>query len=317
MNRSQQSRSVTGKVAKVESSVSTVLVGQVFTILLIEGPIFNEIRMNISVMGCGWLGFPLSKHLINQGHKVKGSSSTKGRLKILDQHGIEPYHIFVSDHIECQNCEDFWNTDLLFLNIPPGRSKGDVIERHPEEIKAVTEQVRKSGIPWVIFASSTSVYSKYGGLKTEEDIEANDTASDSGRALIQCEELLRNSAGFDATILRFGGLYGYDRHPGRRLAGRKNLAEANKPVNLIHQDDCIRIIHQTIAQNLRNDTLNAVSDEHPDKRSFYKAMAARYNLPLPEFSFDKNNNYRIVSNRKLKKVLDYRFLYPDPGIPAP
>ena len=37
----------------------------------------------IGIIGCGWLGLPLAKELISNNHKVKGSTTTEEKLKIL------------------------------------------------------------------------------------------------------------------------------------------------------------------------------------------------------------------------------------------
>ena len=52
------------------------------------------------------------------------------------------------------------------------------------------------------------------------------------------------------SILRFGGLAGGDRKAGRFLAGRKDVKNGAAPVNMIHRDDCIGIIHRIIENPL-------------------------------------------------------------------
>lgn len=268
--------------------------------------------MTVSILGCGWLGFPAAIHLLHEGITVKGSTTDPDKLSKLKSAGITPFLINITDRLECADCDLFWNSDILLLNIPPGRSKPDTFSRHTAQVNTVIRNVIKHGIDWVIYASSTSVYSKYGGLKDEKDTDPATTSSESGRTLLKCEELLLNRNEFDTTVIRFGGLYGYDRNPVKYLAGKKNLKEGNKPINLIHQDDCIRIIYEIMKQDSRNTIYNAVADDHPPRSEYYKSAAEHYGLEIPEFPDDTRSNYRIVSNEKLKRELDYQFLYPNP-----
>jgi nucleoside-diphosphate-sugar epimerase len=268
--------------------------------------------MTISILGCGWLGFPAGRHLVQQGFSVKGSTTTDEKVHKLKNSGIRPYLIQISDRIESDQDDTFWNTDILFLNIPPGRSSKNFEDRHPLQIQAVKEKVRDHNIPWVIYASSTSVYPKFGGITSEEDADPETASSLSGKTLLTCERLLREDDHFDTTVIRFGGLYGYDRHPVKYLAGRKNLSEACKPINLIHQDDCIRILATIIQKDVRNEVFNAVSDGHPPRKEFYQSAARHFGLDLPHFKKDEHLEYRIVSNEKIKNHLNYRFLYPNP-----
>jgi nucleoside-diphosphate-sugar epimerase len=47
----------------------------------------------ISILGCGWLGFPLGIRLLERDHFVRGSTTTKDKIPLLEEAGIEPYHI--------------------------------------------------------------------------------------------------------------------------------------------------------------------------------------------------------------------------------
>jgi len=268
--------------------------------------------MTISILGCGWLGLPLAQHLLNKNYIIKGSTTTKEKISLLRNAGIESYLMEIPADIGKENNRSFWECDTLFVNIPPGRKNPDVVKDFPDSVRQLIKKVKEHEIKWVIFVSSTSVYDEFGGITKEEDADMNITATDSGKALLKAERLLMHEMVFDTTVIRFGGLYGYDRHPVKYLAGKKNLDKARKPVNLIHQDDCIEIIRRIIEMDVKNETLNAVSDGHPPRETFYRSAAEHFDLPLPEFKKDTNDGYRIVSNQKLKERLNYEFTYPNP-----
>lgn len=268
--------------------------------------------MRISILGCGWLGLPLGEHLLEEGHIIKGSTTSGKKLSLLKNKGITPFLITLDPELQCDNCEDFWQADVLVLNIPPSRGREKLMDFHIRQISAMIEQLKKSPISFVVFASSTSVYPDKPGIVDEVDAEAGKAKRNSGNALLEAERLLQSQKEFKTTVLRFGGLYGYDRHPVKYLAGRKNLDGGNAPVNLIHRDDCIAIIQKIIEKNVTGQIFNAVSDGHPPKKMYYPAVAEALGLEPPTFNEDSAENYKIVSNEKVRLILRYDFKYPNP-----
>ena len=99
--------------------------------------------MTISILGCGWLGLPLAEHLRDQGHTIKGSTTSPEKLELLSGKNIEPYLLELTPELECEDCQNFWNSDLLVLNIPPGRGKDNVKKHHTKQVEAVIEQLRQ------------------------------------------------------------------------------------------------------------------------------------------------------------------------------
>lgn len=268
--------------------------------------------MIVSILGCGWLGFPLAQRLIENDFRVKGSTTSSKKLKLLKQNQIEGFLLKVPDTVDEEQNKSFWESDLLFINIPPGRGIDNIDSLYPEWIEKVVNKAKEHSVSWIIFASSTSVYGELGGITREEDASLDDTSRPSGTAKLKAEKLVQES-GIDYTLLRFGGLYGYGRHPVNYLSGKKNLSDALKPVNLIHQVDCINVVEEIIRQKARNEIYNVVSDGHPPRKPFYQAAARHFNQPAPEFIEESSHkNYKIVSNAKLKSDLNYKFVYPNP-----
>lgn len=270
--------------------------------------------MRISVLGCGWLGFPLAQHLVSEGYTVKGSTTTPDKVKLIKQAGIEACLLQLPEDLESDSpeTESFLDTDILFLNIPPSRGREHEPDSYPRLIKRIAHKAVEAGVSWIIFASSTSVYSNNGGLTSEDEAVQGKASRPSGEAVLEAEEVIK-FAGTDYTILRFGGLYGYGRHPVKYLSGKRDLNGASKPVNLVHQLDCIRTVNEVISQKKRNEIYNVVSDGHPPRKEFYESAARYFNMPLPHFRKEsEKSDYRIVSNAKLKRDLGFEFTYPNP-----
>ncbi len=261
----------------------------------------------ISILGCGWLGVALAKHLIGNGFSVKGSVTSSDKLEILRNEGIPSYQVIINETGSVVNDLAFFDCDVLIISIPPRRIEG--IERvFPAQITQLIPLILNSGIQKVIFISSTSVYPDLQQTAREGDLIFPD--KESGKALVVAENLLNNLKDFETTIIRFGGLIGADRNPARFLV-KSAKPIANAPVNLIHQDDCIEIISSIIDQELWGETLNACCPEHPLKKDFYGKAARISGLPEPLIS-EQPEAYKIVDSSKLIRLLNYQFKYSSP-----
>jgi nucleoside-diphosphate-sugar epimerase len=261
----------------------------------------------VSILGCGWLGLPLGKHLRNRRFSVKGSVTTPEKFGLLRTSGIVPYRIVLNDSDIEVDDPVFFETDVLIISVPPRRIDG--IERiFPAQIAQLIPIILKAGIQKVIFISSTSVYPENLQTASENDTLSPDKAS--GKALVAAENLLKNLTDFETTIIRFGGLIGADRNPARFLL-KSDRPVANIPVNLIHQDDCIGIIAAILEKDFWGEILNACCPEHPLKKDFYEKAAQISGMPKPLIS-DQTEAYKIVDSSKLKRKLKYKFKYPSP-----
>lgn len=271
-------------------------------------------QTTVSILGCGWLGLPLARRLLNEGYRVRGSTTTPEKRELLGEEGIDPYLLRLNPEVECEACGRFWDARTLVLNIPPGRGRDDVETFFPAQVASVIEALEDAPVRRLIFASSTSVYPPRTGVAEEADAVPGEASRASGNALLKAEKMLREHGGFETTVLRFGGLYGGERHPVRYLAGREDLDRGSAPVNLIHRDDAVGIIRHLLSGGGRKTSgvFNAVSDGHPPRKIYYRRAAEKRGLEPPRFAEDPRTNHTVVSNRKLKERLGYRFVHPDP-----
>lgn len=276
----------------------------------------------ISILGCGWLGLPLAKALIENGITVKGSTTSLEKIFMIEKSGIQPFLIALESGRISGDIETFLATSkTLIIDIPPKlrRNSNDFSTSNRktfvEKIESLIPFIEKSTVENVLFISSTSVYGATNGVVTEATLPEPDT--ESGKQLIEAELLLQNNETFKATVLRFGGLIGEDRNPVKFLAGRKNLENPDSPINLIHQVDCIGIIMEILrtpeasGQNDKlvwNQTFNAVAPFHPTRKEYYTQKATELNLALPEFVEHNSSNRKIISISKVEEFLKYTFV---------
>lgn len=253
--------------------------------------------MHISVLGCGWLGLPLAAELVDAGHAVRGSTTTSGKLARLVEAGVVPDLIRLMPDPGGE-VDGFFASELLIVTLPPSNG-GDYLQ----QLTALVNAARAGSVQWIVFTSSTSVYHESDEVVDENDVVP--PAAERGKMLRQAEALFVRSP-VDATILRLGGLFGADRDPAGFLAGKTGVSGPDAPVNLVHRDDVIGVMRAIVDQNMRNGVFNVVADEHPPKRAYYRARAEALGLEPPEFD-EEQVPYKIVSNEKVKRVLDYTF----------
>lgn len=269
----------------------------------------NLLMKSCSILGCGWLGFPLAKYLITRGFNIKGATTQEEKMGELQRSGIRPYQILLSETGITGNIEGLLESECLILNIPPGRRDPEVTETFPAKINLLLDALAHSPVRYVLFVSSTSVYGDISGPVNEDTPLA--AKSGSGQALILAEQMLTTIRP-EVTILRLSGLIGEDRHPGRFLAGRSDVPNPGHPVNLIHRTDCIQLIYEIIRQEKWGTVFNASADEHPSKSSFYTKAAIRMGLRPPVFTSHNEGAGKLITNDRIKAELAYTFRYPDP-----
>ncbi|EDP70994.1 hypothetical protein FBALC1_00882 [Flavobacteriales bacterium ALC-1] len=264
-------------------------------------------KKQISIIGCGWLGLSLAKFLIENDYKVKGSTTSEAKLKQLNEYAIDGHLIRLNETGVSGNYSDFLaDSDTVIINIPPGLRRNPS-KNHVKEIKHLVKVLEKENIKNVLYVSSTSVFKDdYGFPIINNSTEPNAT-SNSSKQLIEIEELLIHNSNFNTTILRFGGLFGDERHPANYLSGRTNIANAEAPINLIHKEDCIQIIALLLKNNFWNKVLNAVYPIEIDKKTYYSNYCKRYNLLLPEFDIKEKSKGKIIDSSKLVQLLNYTF----------
>lgn len=260
----------------------------------------------ISILGCGWSGLAFAKQAIDLGFKVKGSTSSDKGIKRMQDNGIIPFVLNIGeiDKIEA----DFFHCDILVILMSPDplRLKEKVYQLHEE----LAIKVASTGISQVILASATSVY-KNEGIATETDA-VEQVSPHSGISMLRMENAWRKHLEKELVVLRFAGLFGPDRAPGKYFVGRK-IAGADDQLNMVHLDDVCGVIDTVIQKNVKGETYNVCSPIHPTRRTFYTKAFEKQGLGNPFFDEDNTRTgYRIVNCDKITSKLNYTFKHPNP-----
>ena len=262
----------------------------------------------VSIIGCGWLGLPLAKQLIKTGYRVKGSTTSAEKAVLLRQKGIDAHQLQLNPE-PIGNLDTLIQADTLVIDIPPKAGKlGD--DFHPQQIQYLIDAIRKASVKHVIYVSSTSVYPDLNRVVVEEDVVNREQSA--AQALVQAEQLVQSlEPACQVTILRCGGLLGYDRMPGKYVAG-KTVDTGAVPVNYLHPDDAVGILVAIIQRTITG-TFNAVSPEHPTREAIYRKNCADFGYELPTFIIPAEPiPYKVISPAKLIQATNYPYIYPDP-----
>lgn len=259
-------------------------------------------KTNISILGCGWYGSALAKAFIADGLAVKGSTTSPAKLGELASIGIKPYLVNFLPGEETYDAA-FFDCDVLWIAIPP-KSRGGEGAVFIDKIKGIIEAIKLHNIPNVVFISSTGVYA-------DSNLHVNETTdpqpnTEAGRILFEAENLFRAETGFKTTIIRFAGLIGPARDPGRFFAGKKAIPNGDAPVNLIHLDDCIGLSKAILAKEAFGILFNGCAPNHPSRADFYIQAAIKSGFEKPEF-IRELKELKVVESVNVELILGYEY----------
>lgn len=260
----------------------------------------------ISILGCGWLGLPLAKSLLEKKNELKTSTTSPEKIEKLESFGLNPYLISLSDVIKGDISGFLRDSEILIIDIPPNLSAGEN-DNFTAKIKALIPEIEKSSVDKVLFVSATSVYDDDESFRIITEKTPETPVTESAKQMLKAEEILFENKNFKTTSLRFGGLFGEERHPIKYLSGKTGIANPDAPINLIGLKDCIGIIEKIIEKESWNEVFNGVNPEHPSRKEYYNGQAASFGLPLVGFDESKISVGKIIDSGKVISLLGHEF----------
>ena len=116
---------------------------------------------SVSIVGLGWLGLPLARHLKNLGWEVKGSKRTHEGVEQMRLIRLESYYLELTPEINADpdDLTDLLSVDALVINIPPSQYFFD-LENYVVGVKNLVNEAVLYGFRHLIFISSTSVFAE-------------------------------------------------------------------------------------------------------------------------------------------------------------
>lgn len=263
-----------------------------------------------SIIGLGWIGEPLAFHLKENGFQVLGCTTSVQKQEKLSQKGLQAIRFSLSPHPEGVGFNALFHSEILVVNIPPRTRSGNGAF-HLEQLKYLRSLIDNSPVRKVIFVSSTGVYPEVTSIeKYGEDfpLSVENAGNDT---IFRAEQLMAKDRNYDLTIIRFGGLMGDDRVPGKYFSGRENVAGHTR-VNFIHRKDAVRMLAWVIENELWNETFNGVAPIHPLRREIYEKNALDLGIAPPaSYQNELEGKDRLIDSGKIIKT-GFEFEFPDP-----
>ena len=253
-------------------------------------------------------------NFVEKGYEVKASTGTKSKVDAIEKLGAKGYFLrFDPTCNDPEGLKEILDTDAVIICLAPRFSQHKMMTFHAEQIKVIKEEIEDLPVNKVIYTSSTSVYKDVNALVNENSETSDQPRS---RSVLLAEEVLRINTDLDATILRLGGLMGYDRIPAKYVDGKKGLVTGDIPVNYVFRDDVIRAISRIIEindHNSWNKVFNVVAPEHPPKRTVYEETAKYGRYIVPTFiSLLQHLLLKLLKVKKSQTRIGFTFLNPDP-----
>ncbi|MCE0812497.1 SDR family oxidoreductase [Buttiauxella sp. S04-F03] len=266
----------------------------------------------VAIVGLGWLGMPLALSLSARGWQVTGSKTTLDGVEAARMCGIDGYQLQLTPELVCDSddLDALLDADALVITLPARRT-GDGDDFYLQAVQEIVDSALAHNIPRIIFTSSTSVYGETeGSVKETSPLEP---VSASGRVLKELETWLHDLPGTSVDILRLAGLVGPERHPGRFLAGKTNVANGAHGVNLVHLEDVISAITLLLQAPKGGHIYNLCAPAHPTRAEFYSLMARQMNLDAPVFRTETQNGHgKLVDGNRICNELGFEYQYPNP-----
>lgn len=265
----------------------------------------------VSIIGAGWLGFPLAKLLVQADCQVFGTTTRDEKVALLTAEGILCNKMIFTDNTSKTDIQIPRQTEILVITLPPTLGKQATLQSYIDIIEGIIHQTTQLvHLKKVLFTSSTSVYGRAKGVLTEETAIQPHTLSE--ETLAQAERMINKKTGdYAVYILRLGGLVGPEREPGFFFKDKKDIPGGEISVNLVHQLDVLEIMKHIILEDTLEGTFNICADEHPARGNFYPQRALKVGAKEATFIWG-NEPERYVSNEKIKKKMGYTFVYPNP-----
>lgn len=240
--------------------------------------------MQITLIGCGWLGLQLAEACVEQNYEVFGSTTQEINFERLKKVGVVP---FIFSDTVIQLPEKALESEFFVISIPPSKS-----QNYLRLIDQLLSQINSNAR--VIYTSSTGVYLNNDGVVYE------DGAINQSSVLAQAEALVLQHA-TNAIVLRLAGLIGPTRNPGKFTSG-KTLASAQAPVNLVDGRDVVRFIQLLIHHKNAQGVYNLCFPDHPTKAAYYTQKCDELHLTPPDFTGQAEQGKKIDSKRTFEEL---------------
>ena len=275
------------------------------------------------IVGCGYVGTAVAREACRAGLRVEALTRNPGRAAELAALGA---HTVVADL-----ATDTWHgrltpgADLVLNCVSSGGGGLDGYRRsYVVGMRSLLAWAQRDPAGTLVYTSSTSVYPQGGGVVVDEEAPT-EGAGETGRILLEAEELLRRGSGACGRwfILRLAGIYGPGRHhllDQVRTGAAEIAGSGAQHLNLAHRDDICAAVFAAFSApvSLSGGIFNVADDAPAPKTEVVRWLAEQLGRPAPRFTGGAASARRgfasppdrLISNAKLKAKLGWQPRYP-------
>lgn len=270
--------------------------------------------MNITILGCGYVGMAVAQFWHQQGLSVTATTTRTERLPMLSNLASRAIVVRGNDAEALRELLQEQQVLLLSLGAP---NRSAYAETYLETAKTLV-QVLPASLLQIIYTSSYAVYGDHQANWVTEDspifpANANgEILAEAERVLLSATDRLRDR--LKICVLRLGGIYG----PGRELvkifgsiAGTVRPGDGNEASNWVHLDDIVGAVEFARVKQLGG-IYNLVQNQPTTTGELFEQIFAAHSLPSVTWDITQTSSrpYNArVSNQKLRDA-GYEFLHP-------
>ncbi len=272
------------------------------------------------LLGCGYIGREVARQALAAGRPVYALVRSDASAEMLRAAGLTG--VVVGDI-----ATDDWHRALptmraqAVVSVSSGGGDLDTYRRTYRDGMASALRWAEQGVDTLVYTSSTGVYRQDGGVTVDETSPVGgDPKSD---LLVETERLLLDApalAPLGRFVLRFGGLYGPQRHyllDALRRGERDFAGAGGFRINYLHRDDAVSAVFAALdAPRAITGGVYNVTDGNPaTKAEIANFLADSLGLPHPVWNPEKptgralrrgaDSPDRIIRAEKISAELDW------------
>ena len=245
----------------------------------------------ILVVGPGYIGQPLSKALVADGHEVSALRRSNGAIDgvQLIQHDLSKDSQLELPHFD----------EIVFCLSPGSRELNAYKNIYVNGVRRVLDALPQEAKS-LYFISSTGVYSENDGAWVDEGTVLISEEGTRSQILQEAESQII-AACENHYVFRFGGIYG----PGRTRLVQK-LKDGLEPpsqrpyyTNRIHQDDGVGVLRHFVSKRPNPGIYNVVDSDRADINDMISWARKNWSVNACQAATMRQGQNKRVSNRKL------------------
>lgn len=251
------------------------------------------------ILGCGWVGQELTSFLVNKGHEVHCTTTTKSKILKLTNLGAKAFHVDFDQETFIQNLDSEY--DYILTSVPASSKSDDQTTR--KRFQNIGQFLNNMSFKKHIYLSSTGIYPDIDFVFDESYM------GEFTHRLALAEQIMQNVP--HTIVYRLGGLFGRNRIFAKYFSNRI-YTNGDQLANFVHLDDVVALIELGFTALEPAGIYNVVAPEHPTKKEVILASAKKYNFDLPS-GFEPSGSFqKMVKADKIVHDLSYQFKYSNP-----